>query len=215
MTYLNLVNAVLRRLREDEVTTVGESDYSKLIGDFVNDAIKNVESAFNWSVLRTTEDITTTDGTSVYSLSGFGSTSQIDDVIDDTNNRVLVHQTYRWMRENTLTVPVPTGEPVYYAIADVDANGDAQLRFYPTPNDVFSIKVYGTKRNIVLSDDADSTLLPSQPIIQFAFAYALRERGETGGQSAAEQLIFAQEDLRNAVSLDAGLHADELVWNYV
>lgn len=215
MTYLNLVNSVLRRLREDEVTTVAESDYSKLIGDFVNDAIKNVESAFNWSVLRTTEDITTADGTSVYALSGFGSTSQIDDVIDDTNNRVLMQQTYRWMREQTLTVPVPTGEPVYYAIADVDANGDAQLRFYPTPNDVFSIKVYGTKRNIVLSDDADSTLLPSQPIIQFAFAYALRERGETGGQSAAEQLIFAQEDLRNAVALDAGLHADELVWNYV
>ena len=38
MTYLQLVNAVMRRLREEEITTVDESDYAKLIGDFVNDA---------------------------------------------------------------------------------------------------------------------------------------------------------------------------------
>ena len=36
MTYLQLDNSVLRRLREDEVTTVGQNSYSKLIGEFVN-----------------------------------------------------------------------------------------------------------------------------------------------------------------------------------
>lgn len=43
MTYLQLINSVLRKLREDEVTTSAESDYSKLIGDFINDALSNVE----------------------------------------------------------------------------------------------------------------------------------------------------------------------------
>ena len=38
MTYLQLVNSVLRRLRENEVDTVPETSYSVLIGDFVNDA---------------------------------------------------------------------------------------------------------------------------------------------------------------------------------
>ena len=38
MTYLQLVNSVLRRLRENEVDTVAETSYSALIGDFVNDA---------------------------------------------------------------------------------------------------------------------------------------------------------------------------------
>lgn len=38
MTYLNLVNNVLRRLREDEVSSVADSTYSKLAGDFINDA---------------------------------------------------------------------------------------------------------------------------------------------------------------------------------
>jgi hypothetical protein len=38
MTYLNLVNNVLRRLREDEVSNVSESTYSAMVGDYVNDA---------------------------------------------------------------------------------------------------------------------------------------------------------------------------------
>jgi hypothetical protein len=38
MTYLNLVNNVLRRLREDEVTTVNSDTYSAMVGDYINDA---------------------------------------------------------------------------------------------------------------------------------------------------------------------------------
>ena len=34
-TYLTLVNSVLRRLREDEVGTVADTAYSKMVGDFV------------------------------------------------------------------------------------------------------------------------------------------------------------------------------------
>ena len=33
MTYLEAINNVLRRLREDEVTTTSETSYSALIGD--------------------------------------------------------------------------------------------------------------------------------------------------------------------------------------
>ena len=40
MTYLNLVNSVLRRLREDEVTSVSNTTYGAMVGDFVNDAKK-------------------------------------------------------------------------------------------------------------------------------------------------------------------------------
>jgi hypothetical protein len=46
-----------------------------------------------------------------------------------------------------------------------------------------------------------------------AFAYALRERGETGGQSASEQLVIARNDLANAIALDAGNNAGELVFD--
>ena len=54
MTYLECVNRVLRRLRENEVTTVTETPYSKLIGDLVNVVKVEVEDSWNWSALRTT-----------------------------------------------------------------------------------------------------------------------------------------------------------------
>ena len=49
MTYLNLVNNVLRRLREDEVTTVAANTYSKMVSDFINDSKELVETAWDWS----------------------------------------------------------------------------------------------------------------------------------------------------------------------
>jgi len=53
MTYLELVNNVLRRLRETEVTSVQSTSYSKLIGDIVNDAKRLVEDSWDWKVLNT------------------------------------------------------------------------------------------------------------------------------------------------------------------
>lgn len=61
MTYLDLVNNVLRRMREEEVSTVSESTYSKMVGDFVNDSKKLVETSWDWSALRTTLTIETTE----------------------------------------------------------------------------------------------------------------------------------------------------------
>ena len=36
MTYLNLMNNVLRRLREEETTSVTSTTYVKMVGDFIN-----------------------------------------------------------------------------------------------------------------------------------------------------------------------------------
>jgi hypothetical protein len=62
MTYLQIINAVLRRLRETEVTDVNETDYSKLIGEYVNSVKKEVEAAWDWNALRTTLTLNTTSG---------------------------------------------------------------------------------------------------------------------------------------------------------
>jgi hypothetical protein len=55
MNYLNAINRVLRRLREDEVSSVTSTAYAKLVGDYVNDAVRLVEDSWDWSVLRTTD----------------------------------------------------------------------------------------------------------------------------------------------------------------
>jgi hypothetical protein len=51
MTYLEVVNRILRRLRETEVTSVNETAYSKLIGEFVNDIKEEIEGDHAWSQL--------------------------------------------------------------------------------------------------------------------------------------------------------------------
>jgi len=50
-TYLQLVNDVLVRLRETQVSTVTQTPYSTLIGALVNDAKREVEDAWQWSQL--------------------------------------------------------------------------------------------------------------------------------------------------------------------
>ena len=47
--YLTLVNSVLRRLREDEVSAVANTAYSKMVGAYVNHAKKKVENEHKWS----------------------------------------------------------------------------------------------------------------------------------------------------------------------
>ena len=214
MTYLQLVNAVMRRLREEEITTVDESDYAKLIGDFVNDAKRQCEDAWDWTALRTTFPITTIAGTSTYSLTDFGVRSKILYVHNNSKNSRVLLESLQRINELDLAVDSAQGPVAYYAFDGVDTNGDVKIRFYRTPDSAESIDVFAVKRPADLSSDTDTLLIPSAPVVQYAYSFALRERGETGGQSASEQAAFAKQELNNAIALDAGYHA-ETIWTTV
>ena len=67
MTYLEMVNNILKRLRERQVSSVNENTYSALIGVLINDAKREVENAWDWSALRTSFAATTS--ANVYSRS--------------------------------------------------------------------------------------------------------------------------------------------------
>ena len=89
MTYLDLINSVLRRLREDTVDTANGTDYSHLIGDLVNDAKKIVENSFDWTSLRDSITINTVSGTDTYSLTNSGDLAVIKDVMNTTSKRFM------------------------------------------------------------------------------------------------------------------------------
>lgn len=205
----------MRRLREDEVTTVDESDYSKLIGDFINDAKRLVEDAWDWTALRASHTITTVSGTPTYTLTDFGTRGKVNQVLNETDNTVVRYESLKRIREQNLGTNNASGTVVYYTIDGVDSNGDIKLRLYQTPNAVKTLTVYGVKRPSDLSSDSDELLIPSSPVIQWAYAYALRERGETGGESGAEQAIFAQNDVATAISLDSQYHPEEMIWETI
>lgn len=214
MTYLEIVNAVLRKLREDEVTVVQENDYSKLIGDFVNDALNSVEAAWDWSSLRQVIDLATFDNQKTYSLTDFGIRGELMSLYNVSEKQEITQRTKAYIKDKHYKDPDnTTGKPRYFSFDGTDVNNDTQVTFYPTPNDTYQLEANVVLRDQRLVNDADTTKLPTQPIIQLAFAYALRERGETGGQGAMEQVVIAQTDLANAIALDAGNNSGELVFD--
>ena len=86
MTYLELINDVLVRLREKEVTSVTADSYTKLIGKYVNDIKTQVENAYNWNALTNTITVATEANVYNYVLTGAGQQFKVMDVINDTDD---------------------------------------------------------------------------------------------------------------------------------
>ena len=212
MTYLNLVNGVLRRLREDEVSNVSESTYSKMVGDYVNDAKDLVETAWDWSPLRNTLTITTSNGDNLYSLTGSRNEGKVLNFINDTSNCLVEYQTQNWFDDKDFIQEAVTGSPKYFTYAGVDGSSDTHVKLYPTPDQAYTLKVRVVLRNVALSADADTLAIPSGPVLHMAIALLSRERGETGGTSTAEYFAIADKHLSDAIALDAQKHPEETIF---
>jgi hypothetical protein len=212
MTYLQLVNSVLRRLREDEVTSVSQNSYSKLIGEFVNDSKRTVEDAYDWTALRDTLTVSTDNTAFNYTLVGSGNRMKILDVANDTSNFFLQYRTSHWMNNAFLINDAPTGTPQFYSFNGVDANGDNGVDLYPKPDGVYQVRFNAVLRTDDFTVDTDNMLIPSSPVVQLATALGARERGETGGTSAAELFALADRTLADAIAFDAAQHPEETIW---
>ena len=212
MTYLDLVNNVLRRLRETEVSSVQSNSYSKLIGDLINDAKDLVETSWDWSALRTTLTITTTADVFNYSLTGSQNNIKELNVLNDTSNLIMQYQTNNWFDSQFLLGNPVSGAPMYYTYNGVDTNGDTLIDVYPKPDGVYSLRFNCALRNPDLSADTDTLKIPSMPVVHLAVAFASRERGETGGTSSTEYFSMANKYLSDAIAMDAARHPEETIF---
>jgi hypothetical protein len=199
-------------MREDEVSSVKSTTYSKMVGDFVNDAKKIVEAAWDWSALRTTLTITTTADIFNYVLTGSQNRIKALNVINDTDNIFMEYRPATWFDDKYLNQDPVSGSPEYYTYNGVDSSGDSQIDVYPKPDGVYTIRFNCIFRNDDLSADVDTLLIPSMPVIHLAIALLARERGETGGTSAPEYFGIADKYLSDAIALDAQKHPDETIW---
>ena len=212
MTYLNLVNNVLRRLREAEVDTVSNTTYGKMAGDFVNDAKQQVEDAWDWSARRETMTIETTANIFNYVLVGSQNRVKVLHAYNDTSDLEMQYQTPIWFDQKYMMSTPQTGAPEYYVFNGVNADGDTQIDIYPKPDGIYTLRVNVIKRSGELVNDTDELTIPAQPVIHLAVALLARERGETGGTSAPEYFAFADKALSDAIALDAQKHPEEVVW---
>jgi len=202
MTYLELINDVLIRLRETTVATSNQTTYSTLIGKFVNDAKRQVEDAYGWNVLGQTVTIPTVAGACVYSMTGAGQKFQVMDAINITSNVGLRNISFVEMNRFQNFVPAISGIPEYYSFDGVDGNGDTKVVLYARPDNVYSLAFSLTVPQATLTSDSTSVLVPDVLVAQNAYARALVERGEDGGLASSEAYQLYRSMLSDYIALE-------------
>lgn len=215
MTYLELVNSVLRRLRETEVSSVNDNAYAKMIGEFVNDAKRNVEDAYNWNALTETLTADTSADLFSYSLTNSGNRFKVIDVINDSSNWFLREGATSWFNQQFMNTTTQRGSPQYYNFNGVDANGDTMVDLFPIPDGVYAIRFNIFLPQDKLVNNTDKILVPSEPVVFLAYAKALAERGEDGGLASSEAAQLYRQSLADAIALEAGRYNEESQWYWV
>ena len=186
MTYRQIINSVLRRLREDSIATdwsgdlidaSGPSDYQVLIGDFVNEVKREVEDAWDWTSLRTLITVNTVADTKSYALAGSTQRSRMLSVQAQGQGNMLQSVPDSWIRS--------TDYPIDFYM--VDAQDD-------------------------LTNATTALTCPEFPVIMGAWARAIAERGEDGGTLSDMAQMQYQQALSDAIQQDVGRHSSEVVW---
>jgi hypothetical protein len=210
LTYLECVNKVLRRLRENEVTTVNETPYSKLIGDLLNVVKREVEDSWEWGVLRNTLTATTSNDIFNYTLTDSTTRVKVLDVINDTSDYVMEQRSGKWFDQNFLLSSSQKGAPLYYNFNGVSDVGDSQIDFFPIPDGVYAIRINCIVPQPELAADTDIIAVPYQIVVEGTIARAISERGDDGGYAEQEERYRALAS--DLIAIEAMQRPDELTW---
>ena len=213
MTYIEIVNSVLVRLREEKVEAVNENEYSSLIGQLVNVAKRDVENAFNWEALRKTVQIITKPGVFHYILLDTDTSARTLDVYNYTNKNWMNGRTTEWMDRAYAPDDVATGSPHFFAWNGVSADGDIGVDVYPKPEEEEHLRFNMTCPQKDLVKDGDSLFVPHMLVIENTLARAIEERGEDGGSS--NQQARYQSLLADAISMESSRKPMETIWRSV
>ena len=219
MTYRELINEVLVRLREETISSdwsgaINDSstinDYQKVIGSLVNDAKRSIESYHDWLVLRETVNVSTVASTKNYNLSS-GQEFKVLDVVNNSTGNQLAQVTRTYL--NSIMYPTdPTGEPNYYGFNGSDTSNNLKVDLSPIPTEAQTISFDIVKYQDTLTSATTVVKLPHQPIILGAYARAIAERGEDGGTQSSIAAQEAASSLAQAVMMDSGNAKYENDW---
>lgn len=211
-TYLETVNNVLRRLREPTVASVNETNYSAMIGVLVNDAKREVEDALDWNSLSSTITVNTVSDIFNYTLTGAGTRFRVIDILNDTSNVVVRQVPANWMNKQFLLSTPTSDTPIYYSFNGVDNNDDTQVDLYPVPDGVYTLRFNLIIPQAELSSDNTRILVPAHLIAMLAYAKAIAERGEDGGNLSSEAYALYKNALANEVAIERNRYEDEMSW---
>ena len=217
-SFLELVNDVLVRIREPEVSTVNENVLSKLIGKMINDSKRQVEDAYNWNALTATLTSVTIPSVFNYALTGTGARFKVIDVWNSTSAYQMDSVSTTQMNQNFLlgNTTATIGSPSEYNFNGISSTGDVQVDMWPIPDKAYTIFFNLYVPQEALAADSDQMLVPKEPVVLLAKAMALSERGEDGGLLSSEAYnIFYKNSLADHIAVESSRYSDEDSWEWV
>ena len=215
-TYLELVNDILVRMREPEVTTVQANVLSKLVGTLVNDAKKQVENAYNWNALTTTITVNTEADVFNYDLAGMGDRYKVLDALNVTQKIVMRNVSARLMNNRFLISSTQSGSPFEYSFNGTNSStGNTLVDVYPIPSGVEILRFNCFVPQEKLVADTDVLITPEEPVTLGAYARALVERGEDGGLNSSEAYGLYKSSLADSIAMEASRYIEEDGWEAV
>ena len=232
--YLELVNSVLKRVREDQVGTTSADTYSTLVAEFINDAKQVVEDAWNWSSLRHSVTVTLVPGTYEYDL---GSTLIVGagNALNERSKLLYSNASKRAMAFDITSsdpfpltevfrdtvdeeydldnVHTPSSSPAYFSV--YPTADSLTLKLWENPQAARTWKLYFKRPQGELESDSEEIKVPWRPVVLLATNYALNEKGEEVGQPGSQADIKYLDALANAIALDSSNNSESLVFEPV
>jgi hypothetical protein len=188
---------------------VTETNYSALIGKFVNDAKRQIEDAYTWNCLSQTITVTTTSGTYSYSLTGAGQKFRVMDAINTTSvitlDNIAVSDMNRKLNFGTPSQSIPSE----FCFNGLDGSGDTKIDLFPVPSGVFTLLFDLIIPQANLSSDGTTVKVLDYLVAQSAYARALIERGEDGGTNSSEAYALFKGMLSDAIAMESTRYPED------
>ena len=214
-TRKELVNEVLRRLREPELgaaSTIASSTYATMVASFLNDVKQECEDAWNWGQLRETVEFDTVASTSLYSLPLTTVRTKLLSMWNTTQNSRMRHVTEDYYNKSTLIGTQSNAGPSFYRDRGINAATEyKQVELLATPDGVYTIKaeVVNPQKDLSTDDEKLTLSLGRQAMIYGAWGLCISERGEDGGQLMDEIMQKYGFHLQTAIALDRRSYPSE------
>jgi hypothetical protein len=202
-------------LREPVVSSVNDTDYSAMIGVFVNDAKRDIEDAYDWNALTTTLTATTTANIFNYVLVGSKTRFRVIDVLNISKLYEMQYAPTTWMNRQFMLTTQQKNSPSYYNFNGVDTNGDTQVDLYPIPDGAYTINFNVVIPQEDLVNNNDRILVPSHLVSMLAHSKAIAERGEDSGLLASEAYQMYRLALADAVAIERNHYDEEMTWDSI
>lgn len=212
MNYLDLINNVLRRMRENPVTSIYENAQSTVVADLINDAKRQCEEAHSWTCLQTDLSVPVALGTSTYSLTGTQQRAEVLDVRNITSGSFLNYVPNVYMRQQELVNDIGNGQPRHWTHYGIDSSGDTQIKVWPSPDTSYNLRFWICQRQADLAAAGDNLTIPHMPVIHMAHVLAATERGDVDSSDVSTLSALAKRSLADAISHDMGRQPENNIW---